>query len=152
MELLVYLLRNQIMSLHFEQLENKIALSTLSGIAYHGRKASIPQTVHQNAQTPITKPVIVQNQVNPTIPIKFVQNIAPDGSIRCVINQSESLPINTLKAVQTVENLSTVLPLINKHPGAVIVINYSNEFTVNGCVRGSSGESYCYRIAGPDAN
>jgi hypothetical protein len=120
--------------LNFEQLENKIALSALPNSGYRdlGRKARPTQQIVRQAKKPPlyvqnvpfnaiksaaieskSKPVI-QNQplINTTtiVPIKFVQNIMPDGSIRCqqvnnvlntVLNQNSKQSTNENNATQT---------------------------------------------------
>ena len=114
------------LSLNFEQLENKIALSALPNSGYRdlGRKAHSNQQIVRQAKKPplyvpnipfnAIKPVmninesrpVIQNQplVNTTtiVPIKFVQNIMPDGSIRCQ-------PVNNVP--------NTVLNQTSKHLG-----------------------------------
>jgi len=117
------------LSLNFEQLENKIALSALPSSGYRdlGRKAHSTQQIVRQAKKPplyvqnipfnAIKPAmnineprpVIQNQplINTTIvPIKFVQNIMPDGSIRCqqvnnVLNQNSKQSTNENNATQT---------------------------------------------------
>jgi len=136
---LVSLLRNQIMSLkslslNFEQLENKIALSALPNSGYRdlGRKAHPTQQIVRQAKKPPlyvpnvpfnaikpavintneSKPVI-QNKpvVNTTtiVPIKFVQNVMPDGSMRCQsVNNAPNTALNqNSKYLGTNENNTT---------------------------------------------
>ena len=140
--------------LNFEQLENKIALSALPNSGYRdlGRKShSTQQIVHQVKKPPLyvqnvpfntikattinineSKPV-AQNQpvVNTTIvPIKFVQNIMPDGSIRCqqvnnapntVLNQnSEQLGTNENNTKQTNNGSSLPLFVMSVTPSGAI--------------------------------
>jgi len=122
------------MSLRFEKLENKIALSTLSDFGFReiGRKAHpIQPIVHQAKKPPLYIPTIpfnviepvtinkskpvVQNQpvVNTAIitPIKFVQNITPDCSIRC-------------------SGASTINPRIIPSVGPISSIGPNIEFTI----------------------
>jgi hypothetical protein len=124
------------MSLHFEQLENKIALSTLSHAVYHGNNSPVVKhpIYHRTKIDPIHIPTVPSpiNSTPPTIlspinstpsqavPFKFVQNIMPDGSIRCqpvnnapntVLNQnSEQLGANDNNVKQT-NNGRSSLPL-----------------------------------------
>jgi hypothetical protein len=131
------------LSLNFEQLENKTALSTLSTAVHHGKTNNIVKhstnivkhpIYHRTKIDPIHIPKVPSpiNSIPPTIlspinstpsqaaPFKFVQNIMPDGSIRCqpvnnapntVLNQkSEQLGENDNNVKQT-NNGRSSLPL-----------------------------------------
>jgi hypothetical protein len=134
------------LSLNFEQLENKIALSTLSHAVYHGKTNNIVKHPTNIVEQPIyyrTKinPIhipTVPSPINSTppqvpkqiVPFKFVQNVMPDGSIRC---QQVNQPVG-----QPVDNPNQTL----KHLGTNVIIIYLNSFTVNGCIQTVKAESY----------
>jgi hypothetical protein len=106
------------LSLNFEQLENKTALSTLSTAVHHGKTNNIVKhstnivkhpIYHRTKIDPIHVPTVPSpiNSTPPTIlspinstpsqavPFKFVQNIMPDGSIRCQpVNNAPNTVLN----------------------------------------------------------
>jgi hypothetical protein len=106
------------LSLNFEQLENKIALSTLSHAVYHGNNnpvvkhpiyhrtkidpIHIPTVPSPINSTPLTQ-IIPMNQQNQqqydtkqtnngsSLPL-FVMTAMPDGTIRCIARLGTILP------------------------------------------------------------
>jgi hypothetical protein len=122
------------LSLNFEQLENKIALSALPNSGYRdlGRKAHPTQQIVRQAKKPPlqiqtvpfnaikptvainineSKPVIQNKPLTNTttiVPIKFVQNITPDGNIRC----SSVSTINPRIITPSVGTISNIGPNI----------------------------------------
>jgi len=151
----------KLLSLNFEQLENKIALSALSNSGYRdlGRKAhSNQQIVRQAKKPPLQIQTVPFNAIKPTVsinineskpviqnkplvntttivPIKFVQNVMPDGTIRCgqvyqPVDQPADKPPNAFSN-QTPKRL-----------GTNVVIIYLNSFTINGCIQVVKDVSY----------
>lgn len=151
------------LSLNFEQLENKIALSALPNSGYRdlGRKThSNQQIVRQSKKPPLyvpnipfnaIKPVmnineskpVVQNQqvVNTTtiVPIKFVQRITPDGSIRCQpVNNVPNTVLNQIsKHLGTNENNTTQTNNVDKNHFPLFVMSVT-----------PSGAIHCVAIPG----
>jgi hypothetical protein len=119
------------LSLNFEQLENKIALSTLSTAVRHGKTNNIvkhstnivkqpiyyrtkinpihipkaPSPINSMPPTIITPPQVPKN----IVPFKFVQNVMPDGSMRCQsVNNAPNTALNqNSKYLGTNENNTT---------------------------------------------
>jgi hypothetical protein len=156
----------KLLSLNFEQLENKIALSALPNSGYRdlGRKAQpIQQIVRQAKKPPLYVPNIPFNAIKPAaintneskpviqnkplvntttiVPIKFVQNVMPDGSTRCQqINQPVNNAPNTVLN-QTIQPKQTQVTNItmDKIPEIFFVMRI-----------GKDGVAYCERIEIPN--
>jgi len=140
------------LSLNFEQLENKIALSTLSHAVYHGNNNPVVKhpVYHRTKINPIHVPTVPSpiNSTPPTIlspinstppqvpkqivPLKFVQNIMPDGNIRCQ-------PVNNSPTVlnQTEQTRATNITM-DKIPEIFFVMHM-----------GKDGVTYCERMEIP---
>jgi hypothetical protein len=147
------------LSLNFEQLENKIALSALPNSGYRdlGRKAHpTQQIVRQAKKPPLQIQTVPFNAIKPTVaintnesklvfqnqpavktttivPIKFVQSITPDGNIRCQ-------PVNNALN-QTIQPKQTQVTNItmDKIPEIFFVMRI-----------GKDGVAYCERIETPN--